>query len=157
MKYELINNLNYTEEEVEDMDPQVAAIVIEKGLSRPIKGMPDSWKRKYSRSYLSETSSLVNLSKLKEYLSTNASKITGSLLILTCISIYLSQNVEYLNFLFRNNNNKSSIYNIITKLGNNLEKSDIDLELFDLIERKKKNSLFGLNKLFTKFKYSMKR
>lgn len=45
MKSILQDQLGYLRHEVNDMEPQIAAIVIEKSLVRPLKGMPDSWKR----------------------------------------------------------------------------------------------------------------
>ena len=44
MRRVLIDELSYLPQEVDCMDPQVAAVVIERGLSRPAKGMPSSWK-----------------------------------------------------------------------------------------------------------------
>lgn len=44
MKRTLVNELGYDEDEVDDMEPQIAAVVIEKKLARPSKGMPESWK-----------------------------------------------------------------------------------------------------------------
>lgn len=35
----------YLPEEVDEMDPSVAALIIEKGLTRPLKGMPRQWRR----------------------------------------------------------------------------------------------------------------
>lgn len=45
MRRVLIESLGYLPDEVDCMDPQVAAVVIERGLSRPSKGMPLSWKQ----------------------------------------------------------------------------------------------------------------
>lgn len=45
MKHILLNELHYTEEEVRDIEPQIAAVVIEKELKRPTDGMPEAWKR----------------------------------------------------------------------------------------------------------------
>lgn len=45
MKYILENELMYTLEEVGRMDPEVARIVVEKKLTRPLRGMPPSWNR----------------------------------------------------------------------------------------------------------------
>jgi hypothetical protein len=44
MKRTLMNELGYLELEVEEMEPQIAAVVIEKKLARPYAGMPASWK-----------------------------------------------------------------------------------------------------------------
>ena len=46
MRKVLTRDLQYLSEEVDQMEPQIAAVVIERELSRPIKGMPDSWRRK---------------------------------------------------------------------------------------------------------------
>lgn len=43
MRRDLENELNYLTEEVDIMDPQIASVVIERGLSRPSSGMPKSW------------------------------------------------------------------------------------------------------------------
>jgi len=45
MRRTLIQELDYLPSEVDQMDPQVAAVVIRKGLKRPPSGMPVSWKR----------------------------------------------------------------------------------------------------------------
>lgn len=45
MRRVLEDDLNYHEEEVELMDPQIASVVIERGLARPLTGMPKSWQR----------------------------------------------------------------------------------------------------------------
>jgi len=45
MKRELIQELDYLPSEVDQMDPQVASVVLRKGLRRPASGMPVSWKR----------------------------------------------------------------------------------------------------------------
>jgi hypothetical protein len=47
MKNTLINDLKYTEIEVERMEPEIARVVIEKGLKRPMSGMPISWDRSF--------------------------------------------------------------------------------------------------------------
>lgn len=39
----LEEDLNYLSEEIDVMDPQIAAVVIDRGLSRPSTGMPTSW------------------------------------------------------------------------------------------------------------------
>ena len=44
MRRELVDNLGYLSSEVDEMEPSVAAIVIERGLARPSNGMPKSWK-----------------------------------------------------------------------------------------------------------------
>lgn len=49
MKGILVNNLMYTEDEVDRMDPEVARIVIEKNLKRPAKGMPRAWDVNFGR------------------------------------------------------------------------------------------------------------
>ncbi|CAN0347116.1 unnamed protein product, partial [Hapterophycus canaliculatus] len=41
----LVEELGYLAEEVDDMDPQIAAVVIEKSLPRPRAGMPIAWRR----------------------------------------------------------------------------------------------------------------
>jgi len=58
MREILIEELNYLESEVEMIEPQIAAVVIERGLSRPSAGMPPSWKK-------TNVSPLVNLPKKK--------------------------------------------------------------------------------------------
>ena len=57
MRQILIDELSYLPSEVDQMDPQVAAVVIERGLTRPTKGMPSSWKVRGSESPL--TSAIV--------------------------------------------------------------------------------------------------
>ncbi|KAG5176744.1 hypothetical protein JKP88DRAFT_351037 [Tribonema minus] len=49
MRKTLTDSLHYTEEEVNDMEPQIAAIVIEKGLPRPRAGMPIAWRKSFRR------------------------------------------------------------------------------------------------------------
>ncbi len=44
MRRELVDNLGYLSSEVDEMEPSVAAVVIERGLARPSSGMPSSWK-----------------------------------------------------------------------------------------------------------------
>lgn len=46
MRLKLQDDLGYLPEEVDDMEPQIAAVVIEKELARPSKGMPSSWRKK---------------------------------------------------------------------------------------------------------------
>eukprot|EP00904_Undaria_pinnatifida_P003329 jgi/Undpi1/12998/HiC_scaffold_7.g02662.m1 len=41
----LVEELDYLPDEVDDMDPQIAAVVIEKSLPRPRAGMPIVWRR----------------------------------------------------------------------------------------------------------------
>lgn len=43
MRRILEEDLSYLPEEVDKMDPQIASVVIEKGLSRPSTGMPKKW------------------------------------------------------------------------------------------------------------------
>lgn len=45
MRKVLINELQYTHEEVDSMIPDVAVVIIEKNLRRPVNGMPNSWRR----------------------------------------------------------------------------------------------------------------
>ena len=45
MREILIDSLKYTDKEVNIMDPDVAVIVIEKQLKRPVNGMPRSWNK----------------------------------------------------------------------------------------------------------------
>ena len=45
MKRVLEDDLNYHEEEISVMDPQIASVVIERGLARPATGMPRSWQK----------------------------------------------------------------------------------------------------------------
>ena len=49
MKDILVNDLMYTEDEVDRMEPAVARIVIEKRLKRPVNGMPRTWDVSFSR------------------------------------------------------------------------------------------------------------
>lgn len=45
MRNTLEKELGYLKEEVDVMEPQIAAVLIEKSLARPENGMPASWKR----------------------------------------------------------------------------------------------------------------
>ena len=45
MRRVLEDELNYLEEEIDLMDPQIASVVIERGLARPLTGMPKSWHK----------------------------------------------------------------------------------------------------------------
>jgi len=45
MRKTLIEELGYLESEIDMIEPQIAAVVIERGLSRPSSGMPASWKK----------------------------------------------------------------------------------------------------------------
>lgn len=45
MRYTLENELGYLSDEVDEMEPQIAAVVISRSLARPAKGMPASWRR----------------------------------------------------------------------------------------------------------------
>jgi hypothetical protein len=45
MRAVLVEDLNYTDGEVDEMEPQIARVVIERRLQRPSKGMPSSWRR----------------------------------------------------------------------------------------------------------------
>ena len=45
MRRILQDDLGYLTNEIDTMDPQIAAIVIERQLNRPVAGMPSSWKR----------------------------------------------------------------------------------------------------------------
>lgn len=45
MRSILEEDLKYLEEEVDEMEPQIARVVIERRLQRPVKGMPASWRR----------------------------------------------------------------------------------------------------------------
>lgn len=43
MREILTNDLQYTEDEARRMDPEIARIVIQKSLMRPMRGMPTAW------------------------------------------------------------------------------------------------------------------
>lgn len=43
MRKVLVQELGYLESEVDILEPQIAAVLIERNLPRPAKGMPDSW------------------------------------------------------------------------------------------------------------------
>lgn len=45
MRKTLVDELGYLNHEVNEMDPQIAAVLLEKRLPRPMNGMPSSWKR----------------------------------------------------------------------------------------------------------------
>jgi len=45
MRKTLVEELGYLNNEVNEMDPQIAAVLLEKRLPRPMNGMPASWKR----------------------------------------------------------------------------------------------------------------
>lgn len=45
MRKILHNDLGYLQEEIDDMEPQIGAVLIERNLSRPYNGMPSSWRR----------------------------------------------------------------------------------------------------------------
>ena len=45
MRTVLVDDLKYLDVEVDEMEPQIARVVIERRLQRPIKGMPASWRR----------------------------------------------------------------------------------------------------------------
>eukprot|EP01040_Poterioochromonas_malhamensis_P007583 gene7583-8186_t len=45
MRNTLIQDLGYLSSEVDNMEPQIAAVVIERSLKRPRKGMPASWRK----------------------------------------------------------------------------------------------------------------
>ena len=45
MRRVLIEDLNYLPNEVDLIEPQIAAVVIERGLTRPASGMPASWRK----------------------------------------------------------------------------------------------------------------
>lgn len=46
MRSVLQGDLGYLKEEVDEMEPQIASVVIERRLVRPLKGMPAAWRRK---------------------------------------------------------------------------------------------------------------
>lgn len=46
MRSVLQSDLGYLKEEVDEMEPQIASVVIERRLVRPLKGMPAAWRRK---------------------------------------------------------------------------------------------------------------
>lgn len=46
MRRVLEDELGYGTDEVDIMEPQIAAVVIERGLARPTAGMPRSWRKK---------------------------------------------------------------------------------------------------------------
>jgi hypothetical protein len=45
MRRALVEELRYTHEEIDFIEPQIAAVVLERGLSRPVGGMPIRWRR----------------------------------------------------------------------------------------------------------------
>lgn len=45
MRRVLTEELNYLSSEVDMIEPQIASVVIERGLARPAAGMPASWKK----------------------------------------------------------------------------------------------------------------
>lgn len=50
MRKILIQDLKYEPEEIDAMEPRIAAVVIERSLARPTKGMPDTWRRRVQSS-----------------------------------------------------------------------------------------------------------
>lgn len=60
MRRVLEDELNYLSDEVDKMDPQIAAIVIERGLPRPSTGMPKKWI-KYQQSPAQIPKFIVNM------------------------------------------------------------------------------------------------
>ena len=60
MRRVLEDDLNYLSDEVDIMDPQIAAIVVERGLPRPSTGMPKKWI-KYQQSPAQIPKFIVNL------------------------------------------------------------------------------------------------
>jgi hypothetical protein len=49
MRRILVDKLKYLETEVDDLEPQIAIVLIERGLSRPKKGVPSSWLKSHAR------------------------------------------------------------------------------------------------------------
>ena len=49
MRRILQEDLGYEDIEVDNMEPQIAAVVIDRKLFRPMNGMPNSWKKSYSK------------------------------------------------------------------------------------------------------------
>eukprot|EP01038_Epipyxis_sp_PR26KG_P005532 gene5532-7649_t len=45
MRLTLIDDLGYLNNEIDEMEPQIAAVLIERSLPRPANGVPNSWKR----------------------------------------------------------------------------------------------------------------
>lgn len=74
MRKILQDELGYLQHEVDTMAPEIAAVVIDRGLNRPSNGMPSSWKRKepsgekfiaIAKRAISETSLRANAAKEK--------------------------------------------------------------------------------------------
>ena len=61
MRRVLEDELGYTADEVDAMEPQIAAVVIERGLARPTAGMPKSWRKKRTWSPIVSKDVLANV------------------------------------------------------------------------------------------------
>jgi hypothetical protein len=82
MRAILVDDLQYLPEEVDVMEPQIAAFVIEKNLFRPSKGMPDTWKKnaqpvgnKVAKSSSNKSGELGSILKRFAHLATTVAKI----------------------------------------------------------------------------------
>ncbi|CAM9411037.1 unnamed protein product, partial [Ascophyllum nodosum] len=63
MRKVLVEELGYLNDEVDDMDPQIAAVVIEKSLPRPRAGMPIVWRRTIRRQGNASTNPLAAIAR----------------------------------------------------------------------------------------------
>jgi hypothetical protein len=68
MRRVLEDELNYLSDEVDIMDPQIAAIVIERGLPRPSTGMPKKWI-KYQQSPAQIPEFIINIKNTARFVS----------------------------------------------------------------------------------------
>eukprot|EP01031_Cornospumella_fuschlensis_P038059 gene38059-46242_t len=73
MRHVLVDDLGYLPSEVDEMEPQIAAVVIERKLGRPSNGMPASWRRPEAATTYNKKA----LRRIQSTLKNSASRVLG--------------------------------------------------------------------------------
>ena len=130
MRKTLVEELGYLNNEVNEMDPQIAAVLLEKRLPRPMNGMPASWKRPAGTpgSFLLNFRPLTNLfarvaSILKGFTSTVASGIPDVLpfaLPVAAVAILVSFVPQTLPALFAGLSQQTKVFKRKAKAAKNV-------------------------------------
>lgn len=103
-----LNELGYNDLELDTMDPQVAAVVVERKLQRPSLGMPDSWTKKPSSNHVSLNDVASNTIEPVKAILANIRK---SPLMMTALKISTVGCVAFgTMYAFKNNYLKNNLY-----------------------------------------------
>lgn len=139
MKKILQNDLGYTNDEINQMEPQIASVVIDRKLHRPSKGMPPTWRKQPTIDDTTTTTTNVNMNnkniKDNQSIQNISKQIKKSIkMILNNRIVHILSGVTIIWY------NQASITNLFDHLKNILSKPFInkknDNEQYPLTSRK---------------------